>query len=115
MYMDNLSQHIEGLVFATEHPITLEEIRECLEKTFETTFKEDDLLAIIGQLSEKYQNDQFAFELTNIGNGYQFLTKGAYHNTIANHLKLTNRKQLSRAALETLSIIAAFPGRRFYR
>jgi len=34
------------------------------------------------------------------------MTKAAYHETIGNHIKLENRKNLSKAAMETLSIIA---------
>jgi segregation and condensation protein B len=41
-----------------------------------------------------------------IAGGYQFLTKGAYHNTVGVYLKQTMKKRLSRSALETLSIIA---------
>ena len=37
---------------------------------------------------------------------FQFLTKGAYHNTVGQLLKIHSKKKLSRAALETLSIIA---------
>ena len=45
-------------------------------------------------------------ELVEIAGGYQFLTKGAYHNTVAIHLKQTTKKRLSQAALETLALIA---------
>ena len=41
-----------------------------------------------------------------IAEGYQFLTKGAYHNTVGTLLKQKTRKRLSRAALETLAIVA---------
>jgi segregation and condensation protein B len=44
--------------------------------------------------------------LVDIADGYQFMTKGAYHNTIAIHLKQTTKKRLSQAAMETLAIIA---------
>lgn len=37
--------------------------------------------------------------------GYQFLTKGAYHNTVVVHLKQTTKKRLSQAAMETLAIV----------
>lgn len=41
-----------------------------------------------------------------IADGFQFMTKGAYHHTVATYLKQTTRKRLSLAAMETLSIIA---------
>ncbi|MEY4134439.1 MAG: hypothetical protein RL386_789, partial [Bacteroidota bacterium] len=50
--------------------------------------------------------DDFAFEIVEIAGGHQFMTKGAYHPTVATLLKQRNRRRLSQAALETLSIIA---------
>jgi len=104
--MEYLAQHIEGLIFTSEHPLTLKEIRSCLQETFETKFKEKELLTAIEQLMERYRGEEFSFEILAIGGGYQFLTKGAYHQSIGTLLKQTTKKRLSRAALETLSIIA---------
>jgi segregation and condensation protein B len=44
--------------------------------------------------------------MVEIAGGYQFLTKGAYHTTVAIHLRQATKKRLSQAALETLAIIA---------
>ena len=77
--MEYLTQHIESLIFTTEHPITKDEILACLEETFETTFDIKDLEHSLAELKERYQEDSFAFELVEIANGFQFLTKGAYH------------------------------------
>ncbi|MCB0522847.1 MAG: SMC-Scp complex subunit ScpB [Lewinellaceae bacterium] len=104
--MEKLAQHIEGLVFATDSPISQEEIKACLEETFETTLEEADLEAAIGQIRERYNAPEFAIELVEIAGGLQFMTKGAYHPTIATWLKQTTKKRLSQAAIETLSIIA---------
>ncbi len=104
--MEYLAQHIESLIFTTEHPVTEEEIRSCLEETFETTFAEEDILNAIEQLKARYQAQEFAFELVEIAEGFQFLTKGAYHQTVGTYLRQTTKKRLSRAAIETLSIIA---------
>ena len=104
--MELLSQHIESLIFATEQPIPFQEIKDCLEKTFETKIETNIIEAAIMELMQRYEDEQFAFEIVEIAGGFQFMTKGAFHHTIANHLKLTMRKRLSRAALETLAIIA---------
>jgi segregation and condensation protein B len=104
--LEKLAQHIEGLVFATDAPISKEEIKACLEETFETEFAEADIEAALGQIKERYSADEFAIELVEIAGGLQFMTKGAYHPTIATWLKQTTKKRLSQAAIETLSIIA---------
>lgn len=104
--MEYLAQHIEGLIFTSEHPLTLNDIKSCLEETFETKFKEKELQEAIDQLVERYKEETFSFEVLAIGGGYQFMTKGAYHQSIGTLLKQSTKKRLSRAALETLSIIA---------
>ena len=47
-----------------------------------------------------------AMEIIEIANGYQMMTKSKYHGTVGQYLKNLSRKKLSKAALETLSIIA---------
>ena len=104
--MERLAQHIESLIFSTDQPVTLKEIKSCLEEVFEAQFTEEELLEAIGQLKERYEQDGYAFSINEIAEGYQFLTKPAFHNTVGTYLRQTTRKRLSRAALETLSIIA---------
>ena len=104
--LEYLAQHIESLIFTTEHAINMEEIKACLEETFETTLEEADLEAAVETIRQRYQAEEFAFELVDIAEGFQFLTKGAYHQTIGTYLRQTTKKRLSRAAIETLSIIA---------
>ncbi len=104
--MKHLSQHIEGLIFTSETPITFKEIKSCLEATFETKLKKEDIEDTLRQLIERYQDELYGFELIEIADGYQFLSKAAFHNSISTYLKQTTKKRLSSAALETLSIIA---------
>ncbi len=104
--MDYLNQHIESLIFATDQPISPKDIQSCLEEVFETSLSEQAIQEAIDHLQAKYRNDHFAFEILEIGGGYQFFTKGLYHKTVGQYLKQTTKKKLSRSALETLSIIA---------
>lgn len=104
--LEHLQQHIESLIFTTDSPIGLDEISECLEESFGVKLHPDELTEAIEALKEKYRSEDFAFEITEIAGGYQFLTKGAYHRTIGVYLKQTTQRRLSRSALETLSIVA---------
>jgi len=104
--LEQLTQHIEALIFGTDVPITLDEILKCLRETFETGFRKEDIEAAIESLIVRYRQEAFGIELVEIADGYQFLTKGAYHSVLATYLKQTTKKRLSRAAMETLSIIA---------
>lgn len=104
--MDKLALHIEALVFIAENSLSFKEIKNCLDEQFDTKFKKEDVQKAIDELIEKYQSEDFAVEMVEISNGYRFMTKGAYYPTVATFLKQSTKKKLSRAALETLSIIA---------
>lgn len=104
--MDFLLPHIESLIFTADEPIRLSEIRNCLEETFGSSFPETELLELIEQLKARYQDEVFAFEITEINEGYRLMTKPNYHRTVGVYLRQTTKKRLSQAALETLSIIA---------
>jgi len=104
--LEQLAQHIESLIFTTDHAVNLEEIGSVLEEAFGIRFADTDMLQAIAGLQARYQAADYAFEIVEIGGGYQFLTKGAFHNTVGVFLQQTTRKRLSRSALETLSIIA---------
>jgi segregation and condensation protein B len=104
--MDFLKQHIEALIFAAPQAIPLAEIMSVLNESFQTEIPEADVVAAIGQTRAQYQDEIYAFELVEIAGGYQLMTKGAYHNTVAVHLRQTTKKRLSQAALETLALVA---------
>jgi segregation and condensation protein B len=104
--MEFLTHHIEALIFTTEHAITVKEMKSVLDETFETDFPEADILRGIEALRERYTQAPFAFEIIEIADGFQFLTKPAYHASVGTYLRQTTKKRLSQAALETLSIVA---------
>lgn len=104
--MDFLKQHIEALIFAIPQAISLTDIQAVLNETFQTAVPEADILEAINQTRSQFQGEAYAFELVEIAGGYQFMTKGAYHNAVAVHLKQTTKKRLSQAALETLALVA---------
>ena len=104
--MELLAQHIESLIFTADQPISLQEIQACLEEGFGIQFSKEELLEAIHGLKEKYAAETFAFDVQEIAEGYQFLSKPAYHNTIGTYLRQRTKRRLSTSALETLSIIA---------
>lgn len=101
-----MKQHIEALIFASPQAISTEDIKSVLEEALQTEVPEAEILETIRAIREQFSQEDFAFELVEIAGGWQFLTKGAYHNTVAIHLKQTTKKRLSQAALETLALIA---------
>lgn len=104
--MHHLDPHIEALIFVSDHPLTIGDIMDTLKISLQVDFSEQDILDAIARLLEKYQQEGFAIEIVEISDGYRFMTKGSYHTTIGNYLKISNKKKLTKSAMETLSIIA---------
>lgn len=105
--MENLHQHIEALVFSSEMAVTPGDLVQAMNKAFPTSPLDEQVVEqILKDLEQKFKSDIFAFELRVIGGGYQFFTKAAYHTTVAAFIGLKEKRRLSTAALETLSIIA---------
>lgn len=101
-----LEQHIEAIIFSSEQPIPIKEIKDALNLTFGWTLNEADIEEALQKLFRKYEDEQFSFELRECGGGFQFMTKKEYAPLITTYLNQKSKKRLSRAALEALSIIA---------
>ncbi len=69
-------------------------------------FSDEEISDQIGSLMEKYAQDDFSMEIIEIGGGFRFMTKGAYHHTVGTFLRQNTHKKLSKSAMETLAIIA---------
>lgn len=104
--MDFLLNHLEALIFCSPGPAKLADLRSCLTEMFNAEVPEEDIQGAIKRLEEKYQADEFSFQLYKSNGGYQFLTKPAYQASIGILLKQQSKKRLSTSAMETLSIIA---------
>jgi len=104
--MEDIEQYIEALIFASEQSIRTEEIMYCLQAVFNQDIDEASVNRHILNITEKYLEPRFAIELAKVNNGYQFLTKKAYHQVISLLQAQRAKKKLSQAALETLAIIA---------
>ena len=75
-------------------------------QAMEAPIEADRIATCIDALREKYDADYYPFQLQEIGGGFQFLTKKAFHKTVLQLNSDKHIKKLSTAAMETLSIIA---------
>ena len=98
--MDDLKNIIESLLFVAEEPLTIEQIKQVLSLP-DTKLIRQTLNELIGD----YEGRQGAFMLHEVAGGYQFRSRPDYVPWIK---RLLQRKpsRLSKAALETLAIIA---------
>jgi len=91
---------VEALLFAAEKPLTVREIHACMPEA-----KPADIKSALKTLEFEYDSMARSFVLKEVANGYQFRSRSAYGPYIMKMLQ-TSPTRLSRAALETLAIIA---------
>ncbi len=91
---------VEGLVFAHSEPLSLETLEKLLPAIPRLTLEE-----ILQELEEEYNTRSRGFRLIQVGGGYQFRTLPEVAPWILS-LRSIRPTRLSRAALETLSVIA---------
>lgn len=109
MEISQISPHIEALIFASDKALASSELTEHINNALGFIEDRSTIVQVetaIEEIREKYASELYAFELKQIGGGWQFLTKPQYHKTVAliNGDKFI--KRLSTASLETLAIIA---------
>ncbi|MEO0899350.1 MAG: SMC-Scp complex subunit ScpB [Bacteroidota bacterium] len=121
----NLSNIVEAIIFVSDQPVSVAALKEVLmreqEELLEVKVRDEesgeeefiDMAGLEGQLEKildqlvlKYDSPQYPFEIKAVGGGYQFLTKRDTYKFVKQAILQKNKKRLSRAALETLSIIA---------
>jgi segregation and condensation protein B len=109
MELSQIIPHIEALIFASDKPLTNEEITELLNNALafiEDRATAEQVEAAVEGIREKYSAEFYPFEVKQSGGGWQFLTKKDFHKTVAQLNGDKFLKRLSVAALETLAIIA---------
>jgi segregation and condensation protein B len=104
--LDTVKRHIEALLFAAPQPVSIDELCKVLEESFGSLILADFVEEKIQELVEKYLDEEYAFEIRKINNGFGFFSKAIYKDTITTYLKQNDRKKLSNASLEVLAIIA---------
>lgn len=98
---EELKQVIEALIFASDYPLSAKKISEIVKSC-----GVDDVEKIIVQLNNEYKKTDRAFEIRKSGGGYRFFTLKKHFLYLKELFKGRKKSKLSRAALETLSIIA---------
>ena len=98
---DEVKRIVEALLFAVQEPISIRKISEIIEGAEAKEIRE-----VIQQLREEYDTHDRVFQVEEIANGFQLLSRPEYHEWISKIRKKSGESKLSQQALETLSIIA---------
>ena len=92
---------VEVLLFASPDPLNQKKLNQILENK-----EMIDLKSVIIQLNEQYEKEKKGIYIEKIAGGYQILSHPEYHVYIQRLFNKSRKIQLSRPALEALSIIA---------
>jgi len=101
MNLEELKKTLEALIFVSEEPLTLKQIKDIL--------KDEDSDHIEFALKEfifEFNGRDGGLEIRELAGGYRMSTRPELHETIRAFLKTLPSARLSLAALETLAVIA---------
>jgi segregation and condensation protein B len=99
--LDNLKQIVEAVIFASDIPIPIEQIRGLIEETTPGQVKK-----VIEDLNLEYIQANRSFHIIHVAGGYQMVTRGNYSQWVKKLFLRRSKSRLTQAALETLSVIA---------
>jgi segregation and condensation protein B len=95
------SHIVEGVLFASDAPLKAEEIARADE-----SLDEDRVQEAIEELRAWYDESERAFQIVELGEGYQILTRPEFAPYLERFDTVPRPSRLSGPALETLAIIA---------
>jgi segregation and condensation protein B len=96
-----LAKLLEAALFASARPIATDELA-----TLEPEASRAELQSALDEIREHYDVEGHGVELTELGGGWQILTRAEYTEAIERAQLAARPARLSGAALETLAIIA---------
>lgn len=109
MNYEALKKIVEVLIFSTDKPISLKELKDVINEGKTETGLTADIRSIekaAEELVEKYSSDDYAFSIVRVAGAYRFATRREYAPWLAKLSKEKLKRKLSPPALETLAIIS---------
>jgi len=101
MAEDNTKSVIEALLFASEKPITIEQIKNVLDN-----LNPAEIRTILEGLIAEYEQSNRGIRIVEVAGGFQMITSTNFAPFLKKFYKGRNTERLSKPALETLAIIA---------
>lgn len=101
MAQNNLKSVIEALLFASEKPLTIEQLRTALDN-----LGAQHIRGMLEELKGDYEQAARGMRVIEIAGGFQMVTWPGYAPFLKKIYKSRNAERLSKPALETLAIIA---------
>ncbi len=100
--MDEIKFAVEAILFASERPLSYSDIQEAFGKEN----RENDIREALEALKDDYRSQNRGFMLAEIAGGYQLVTDPRFAEILRAFYQNREKKRLSPASMETLSVIA---------
>ena len=97
-----LKSVLEALLFASDRSLTTEELKEA----FDEEIPASAVKSALSELAKDYESQGRGFALKEIAGGYQILTHERLASYVKRFYQSREKKKLSPASLETLSVVA---------
>jgi segregation and condensation protein B len=98
--MENIRNIIESLLFVADEPLTVAKLKSVLE-----TIEAKEITTALHALADQYEARGGGFSLSEVAGGWQLRSRPEYNEWIKRLLQ-PSPQRLSKAALETLAIVA---------
>jgi len=103
MEISEVKQVLEALLFVSERPLSLKELKDAVKEDYADTANLENLLK---ELQAEYENLNKPYEIKFVADGWTFATKAFFSPWIKKLLREKSVLKLSPSALETLAMIA---------
>ena len=103
MEISEVKQILEALLFVSERPLSVKELKDILKEDYTDTGNIENLL---NELKTEYEQLDKPYEIKFVANGWTFATKTNFSPWIKKLLKEKSVLKLSPSALETLAMVA---------
>lgn len=101
MEENNLKTVIESLLFASERPLAIEQIRKALDN-----LEAQEVRSLLEELKSEYESQNRGMRIIEIAGGFQMVAAPGFAPFLKKLFKARFSDKLSRPSLETLAIIA---------
>lgn len=98
--MAELKAAVEAIIFSLGDPVEIPVIADALE------LEEEDILPVISELMEDYEDPSRGISLIRLENSLQFVTKKEYYEPLIKIAANPKKPSLSDVMMETLAIVA---------
>ncbi|MBM3245910.1 MAG: SMC-Scp complex subunit ScpB [Candidatus Omnitrophica bacterium] len=98
---DNVKPVIEAMLFSSERPLTLEQIKNALDG-----LGTEEIRGVLEELRGEYERFGRGMRINEVAGGFQMITSPGFAPFLKKLYKERRVERLSRPALETLAIVA---------